>query len=128
MKGQFGQGDEFEVIKLDMKSCLPEKAKNWNAQCVSDKTQAENYFKSFHFEIYLKRQVIDFKITGEKPVVNKYEYAFIMQMDQTFSQGALFSLQRNIIKTSESWFHLVDSYQTKMYEYFNLGETRRWQF
>ena len=78
MKGQFGQGDEFEVIKLDMKSCLPEKAKNWNAQCVSDKTQVENYFKSFHFEIYLKRQVIDFKITGEKPVVNKYEYAFIM--------------------------------------------------
>ena len=68
-----------------MKSCLPEKAKNWNAQCVSDNTKVENYFKSFHFEIYLKRQVIDFKITGEKPVVNKYEYAFIMQMDQTFS-------------------------------------------
>lgn len=128
MKGQFGQGDEFEVIKLDMKSCLPEKAKNWNAQCVSDNAKVENYFKSFHFEIYLKRQVIDFKITGEKPVVNKYEYAFIMQMDQTFSQGALFSLQRNIIKTSESWFHLVDSYQTKMYEFFNLDETRRWQF
>ena len=38
------------------------------------------------------------------------------------------SLKRNIIKSKESWFHIIDSLQMKVYEYFDLAHTRNWNF
>lgn len=61
-------------------------------------------------ELYLKRQVIDFAKVGEAPLKTIYEFAQVIQMDFTYTQFITFYLQKNIIKTKESLFHVIDSF------------------
>ena len=72
----------------------------------------------------MKRQVIDFSIVGKQPTKTVYEFAFIIQLDSNFLQGAIFYLKRNIIESIDTFLPLIENLQTSIYEFFDIGTKR----
>ena len=53
-----------------------------------------------------------------------YDFAFIIQLDSNFLQGAIFYLKRNIIESIDTLLPLIETLQTSIYEFFDIGTKR----
>ena len=43
-------------------------------------------------------------------------------------QGKLLNLRRNVISASDSFYHIIESLQTDVYDFYDIGDTKNFKF
>lgn len=71
---------------------------------------------------------MDWSKSYEKPVKTIIELLEGVQPDMNYEQNRILLLRRNIIHAQDSWFHIIDSLQTAVYEFYDIGDDSTLKF